>query len=54
MTEFKTARSVTLNWFAVYLVKLPKYNNHDKASLPIFLFTLSVKIPENNKSYMRI
>ena len=33
---------MTLNWFAVYLGKLQKYNynNYDKASLLIFLFKL--------------
>ena len=54
MNECKTTKSLTLNWFAVYLGKLQKYNNYDKAYLPIFIFTLSVKIPENNKSYIHI
>ena len=46
----KTTCSLTWNLFQVYLDKLQKYNNCDKPSLPIFLFTLSVKMPKNNKT----
>ena len=31
MTECKTISSLTLNWFAVYLGKLQKYNNYNTA-----------------------
>ena len=37
MTECKTTSSLTLDWFAVYLGKLQKYNNYDNASFSIFL-----------------
>ena len=37
--------------FIVYLGKLQKYNNYDKESSPIFLFTLSVKMPLNKAEF---